>query len=120
MADPDRERAFRNGEFFDALDAVRQKRKKSWRAIAKETNVNASTLTRMSQGRRPDVDSFAALVAWAGLDADEYLGVPDEQSAEAPLEKISVLLRHDPNLTPEASAAIDELIQITYDRLKQA
>ena len=122
VPEAERTRGFRNDAFFTALDAVRQQRKKSWRAVAKEAEVNASTLTRMSQGRRPDVDSFAALVTWADLDADQYLTAPtaDDAPAGDSLEKIAVLLRHDPNLTEEASAALDQLLQVTYDRLKRA
>ncbi len=40
--------------------------------------MSASTLTRMAQGKRPDVDGLAALVAWSGLDADDYVrSAPD-------------------------------------------
>ena len=46
--------------FYAALDAERRSRRYTWKRVADESRVSASTLTRMAQGRRPDVDSLAA------------------------------------------------------------
>ena len=82
--------------------------------------MSASTLTRMAQGARPDVDGLAALVAWSGLDADDYVRSEDGERPEAePLAMISTYLRSDRNLTPEAATALDELIKATYERLRK-
>ena len=59
--------------FRSALDGVRRSRSLSWKRVASESRLSASTLTRVSQGRRPDVDTFAALVTWAGLDSDQFM-----------------------------------------------
>jgi transcriptional regulator with XRE-family HTH domain len=116
MPSAERARSFDAEGFFDDLDAVRESRKSSWRKVAEEAGVSASTLTRMSQGRRPDVDSFAALTSWADLDPDDYL-VTRAETKDA-LSEISVLLRRDPKLSDEAASAIDELIRATYNRLQ--
>ena len=58
---------------YAALDTQRQSRGMSWRQVAKEAGISPSTLTRMTQEKRPDVDSFAALVSWLGLSADRFL-----------------------------------------------
>ena len=42
--------------FYDALDATRRSRNLNWKQVAAQSGVSASTLTRMAQGRRPDVD----------------------------------------------------------------
>jgi transcriptional regulator with XRE-family HTH domain len=104
--------------FYAALDSVRQARKLTWKQVAGESGVSASTLTRMAQGRRPDVDGLAALVAWSGLDADDYVRADDDRPAPEPLAMISTLLRGDRNLSPEAATALDELIKATYERLR--
>jgi transcriptional regulator with XRE-family HTH domain len=114
-----RERAFDNQAFFAALDAERIGRSLHWKAVASEAGVSASTLTRIGQGRRPDVDSFAALIAWAGLDAEEFFRSDLERVGESSLAGITILLRRDPNLSPDAAAAIDELVKATYQRLKR-
>ncbi len=115
----ERDRSFDNEAFFAALDAERISRKMNWKAVAAEAGVSASTLTRIGQGRRPDVDSFAALAMWAGLNAENFFCHTSEERSSS-LSAISLLLRRDPNLSPEAATAIDELVKATYARLHQA
>jgi len=106
--------------FFSALDAQRTARRINWKEVAAQSGVSASTLTRMAQGRRPDVDSLAALVAWAGLNAGDYIRERDvERELPEPLAMISTHLRADPHLTEEGAIALDELIKATYERLRR-
>ena len=105
--------------FYQGLDATRQARKKTWRQVAKESGVAASTLTRMAQGKRPDVDSLAALTTWSGLRADDYVRHLNGQTEAEPLAMISTYLRSDANLSAEAADALDELIKATYNRLRK-
>ena len=104
--------------FYSALDAERRSRTQTWKQVASESKVSASTLTRMAQGRRPDVDSLAALVAWSGLSADDF--VRDNQAKPAPrtLAQISTYLKTDPHLTPDAADALDELVKAMYERMR--
>jgi hypothetical protein len=73
----------------------------------------------MAQGRRPDVDSLAALVTWSGLSADDF--IQDDQGKPDPgaLAMISTYLKSDPQLTPEAADALDELVKATYERMRK-
>jgi transcriptional regulator with XRE-family HTH domain len=64
---------FDSEAFYEALDAVRQVKNLNWKQVAAESGVSASTLTRMAQGRRPDVNGLAALSAWSGLISDDYV-----------------------------------------------
>jgi transcriptional regulator with XRE-family HTH domain len=105
--------------FYEALDSARQAKNVNWKQVAAESGVSASTLTRMAQGKRPDVDGLAALCAWSGLDADDFVRSLDDTRAEAePLAMISTYLRSDRNLTPEAATALDQVIKATYERLR--
>jgi transcriptional regulator with XRE-family HTH domain len=104
--------------FYEALDGQRQGRKLNWKQVAAESGVSASTLTRMAQGKRPDVDSLAALAAWSGLSTDEYVRSDEARPEPEPLAKITTYLRSDKNLSPEAARALDELIKVTYARLR--
>lgn len=115
-----RERSFDSDGFFSALDAARMSRGVHWKTVASETGVSASTLTRIGQGRRPDVDSFAALINWAGLDPDNFfIREHDPEDRTQPLAEITVLLRRDSNLSAEAAAALDEVVKATYERLRE-
>lgn len=106
--------------FYEALDAQRQAKRLNWKQVAAASGVSASTLTRLAQGRRPDVDSLAALLAWSGLDAGDFVRQDDNPRAEPEaLAMISTYLRSDKNLTNESAAALDELIKATYERLRR-
>jgi len=103
--------------FYEALDAQRQARGLTWKQVAQESGVSASTLTRMAQGKRPDVDGLAALAAWSGLNADDFIRSEEARPEPEALAKITTYLRSDRNLTPEAATALDQLIKATYARL---
>jgi len=104
--------------FYEALDSVRQARRQNWKQVAAESGVSASTLTRIAQGKRPDVDGLAALAAWSGLRADDFVRSDGKRPEVEPLAMITTYLRSDKNLSPEAATALDELIKATYERLR--
>jgi transcriptional regulator with XRE-family HTH domain len=109
---------FDSEAFFAALDAVRVSMKINWKEVARGTGVSASTLTRMAQGRRPDVDGLAALCLWSGLKADDFIFEEEGQRREAtPIAMISTYLRADPNLTKEGAIALEQVIKATYEQM---
>ena len=106
--------------FYAALDAERQSRGMTWRQVAVATKVSASSLTRMAQGRRPDVDSLTALCAWSGLRADMFVRDQNVMRTEpATVAMISTYLRADPNLTSQDAEMLESLIITAYERLKK-
>ena len=106
--------------FYLALDSVRNARKLNWKQVANATKVSASTLTRMAQGRRPDVDSLAALATWAGLSTDQFMGYDDSQESEQDtLGAIRAQFRRDRNLTPQAKKAIEAALVALYGQLSK-
>lgn len=115
---PPRVASFDAEAFYEALDAQRQAKKMVWRQVAEQAGVSASTFTRMAQGKRPDVDGLAALCAWSGLSADDFVRGERTEGAE-PLAMISTLLRADKNLSPQSAAMLDDLVKVTYQRLKK-
>lgn len=95
-----------------ALDQHRRARKLSWRQVASEAGVSPSTISRMTQDKRPDVDSFAALVSWMGVPADTFLVASQGESigAQQAHAVLSTHLRAGKNLSPEAAEAIQDLL----------
>src|SRR5262249_34229409 len=61
------------GALYAALDNKRRARGTSWPDIARELDVSPSTFSRMAQGRRPDVDTFATLLRWLGMPAESFM-----------------------------------------------
>ena len=116
----DRTNRFDVAALHAAMDSERRSRRLAWKDVAEESGVSASTLTRLSQGRQPDVNSLAALTSWLGMSADHFMrGARVEQfGAASPLAQISTLIHRDPHLSPEGSVALEELIRATYARLR--
>lgn len=108
---------FDNEAFYAALNATRLSRQRTWKEVAEEAQISASTLTRIGQGKRPDVDGLAALLHWSGLKAEEFIRDGDEGEAE-PLARVTALLRADPNLSAENAKVLEDIVMATYARLR--
>jgi transcriptional regulator with XRE-family HTH domain len=105
---------------YAALDSKRKAQGMSWREIAHELEISPSTFSRMAQGRRPDVDTFATLVHWLGMPAESFMrstrketGAPQEE----PVAMVSSYLRAARNIEPEDADALEEIFRAAYKRL---
>ncbi|MCI0439944.1 MAG: hypothetical protein L0177_12555 [Chloroflexi bacterium] len=104
---------------YAALDRKRRAADLSWRDVAATLKIAPSTFTRMAQGRRPDVDSFATLLRWLGMPAESFMQ-PRPRGAKKgaePLAMISSYLRSAPNIRPEDAEALEDILQAAYKRL---
>jgi transcriptional regulator with XRE-family HTH domain len=103
---------------FSALDTKREAEGKSWREVAEEIGVAPSTLTRLSQGSRPDGDTFVTLTRWLGLSAERFIegdDLPEEQTVEV----IATYLRADKSLKPKTARAIESVLRAAYENLSE-
>src|SRR5262245_8946972 len=100
------DKGFNAEAFYRALEATVLARSKTWKQVAEETGVSASTLTRMSQGRRPDAASLAALSAWAGINPSDFVRASYKKARPVALSQISTMLRNDPQLDKGAADAL--------------
>ncbi len=101
--------------FYAALDSQRAAKGLTWKDVAEQAGVSASTFTRMAQGKRPDVDGLALLLAWSGLDAAQFLPQANEPE---PLAQITANLRADRNLSPDSAKALEEIIKVAYEQFR--
>lgn len=108
---------FDSDAFYAALNAARLSRQKTWKEVAQEAGVNASTLSRIGQGAKPDVNGLAALLTWSKLKAEMFIRDGGEQEAE-PLAKITALLRADPHLTRLNAKLMEDIVVSTYEKLR--
>jgi transcriptional regulator with XRE-family HTH domain len=100
--------------FHAALDSVRRSRGMTWRQVAKEANVSASSLTRMTKGSRPDIDTVASLASWASVDPATFFPRETEIST---LSMVAAYIHRDPSLSPEAASALEQLVRATHSQL---
>ncbi|MCD7059110.1 helix-turn-helix domain-containing protein [Pelagibacterium xiamenense] len=106
--------------FYAALDAHRNAKGITWKKVAEKTGVSPSTLTRMGQGKRPDVDSLAALASWSGIDVKSfYLREGEAPSRPETLAEITALLRADRELGKEGSAMMERMIISLYEEMRK-
>lgn len=110
---------FHNDAFYAALNATRLSRQCTWKEVAEQAGVSASTLTRIGQGKRPDIDGLAALLKWSGLKAEDFIHDGDSAEAE-PLARVTALLRADPHLSPANAKMLEDIVMATYSRLRDA
>lgn len=108
--------SFDNEKFYAALDSERMLRGLTWKQVAEESGVSASTLTRMAQGKRPDVDGLAALLAWGRLQADSFM-VSVETTADT-LTQMTILLRGDSRLTNENRTVLEGVLNAVYGSIR--
>ncbi len=99
---------------------VRSKRgSRGLRETAKEIgNVSPSTISRVENGKTPDMDTFLAICDWLEVPLGELIKNTDEEDLETP-EAISIQLRADKNLDPAIANALASLVKAAYKDLSQ-
>lgn len=94
---------------------IRQKRgSKNLRDTAKEIgDVSLSTLSRVEQGKLPDLSTFLKICAWLEMSPNDF--APEFQNShEDHREKILYHLRADNALSPEVADALQKFIELAY------
>jgi transcriptional regulator with XRE-family HTH domain len=111
---------FDRSAFVAALDSTRSAKGVTWKQVSDESGVSASTLTRIVQGGKlPDVSGLAALLAWSGLDASNYVTRRDAADAREPepLAQALTYFRRDPRLKPKDREALEQIVRVAYGHL---
>lgn len=105
-----------------ALDAQRKALGMTWRQVAAGAGVSPSTFSRVRQGKRPDVDSFAAMISWLGVPSERFFRSETDEARERaraePIAVISSHLRAQKDLSPESAEALEELLHAAAKLVK--
>jgi transcriptional regulator with XRE-family HTH domain len=82
------------------------------RDVAREIGISPATLSRVENGKLPDLDTFSKVCKWLRIDPGEVLGCKNEvPGSSSPQDRvISAHLRADKNQSPEAAQALAEMI----------
>ncbi|MBC8032477.1 MAG: helix-turn-helix transcriptional regulator [Pyrinomonadaceae bacterium] len=113
--------------------AIRRRREElelSLRDVANQTNVSASTLSRIENGTgKPDADNIARLTSWLDMPLERILTGRHTESGEAKAvvyfpsestpEIVEAHLRADRNLTRETADALSELFRVAYSQFSR-
>ncbi len=113
--------------------AIRRRREElelSLRDVADQTNVSASTLSRIENGTgKPDADNIARLTSWLDMPLERILTGRSTESGEAKAvvyfpsestpEIVEAHLRADRNLTRETADALSEVFRVAYSQFSR-
>jgi len=94
---------------------VKNKRsKRNLREIASEIGeVSISTLSRIEQGKIPDLSTFMKICEWLEISPDEF--TQNIQSSEkSHMEEIFFHLRADQSLSQDVADALTKMIELAY------
>lgn len=109
---------------YSALDAARQQRQLSWRALAGEIGVSPSLLSRLGNGLKPDTDGFATIVAWLRLPAEQFFEHDGADSADDAarepdlMAQLAPLLRARKDLSETDVRYLQQIIGATVERAR--
>lgn len=116
-------------ELGEYLKRRREEKKISLRAVAADTGVSASTLSRIENGiGTPDAGTLSRLAQWLGMPLERLMTGSlmnnVSESAEPviyfPTEPtpsiVEAHLRADPRLKPETARALAELFRVAYNQ----
>jgi transcriptional regulator with XRE-family HTH domain len=96
------------------------------RAVAAEIGISPATLSRVESGKQPDLDTFAKLCQWLGIDAGEVLGCRMPASAgqedlhQAPFAPgVFAHFRAEKAMKPETAQRLGELIMAVQQAVER-
>jgi len=104
--------------------------KKGLRATASEVGeISASTLSRIEQGKMPDIDTFMRLCDWLEVTPEQFFETDGEilqSDTQWPVlsptmsttEAIEVHLRADRELDPETADALANMVKAAYNAIR--
>ena len=92
---------------------VRERRgTQSVRSAAREIGVSPATLSRVENGKQPDLSTFERLCRWLRMSPTEFLDVGDPSTSEPerPAATATAHLQASREITPELARALGEMI----------
>lgn len=109
-------------KLYEALDVRREAEDWSWRQLAGEIGVSPSLLSRLRNGLKPDIDSFATLVRWLDASADEFLtsdSAPPRRRSPALESQVGALLRSRNDLDDSDRRFLQEIFTSALKRVRE-
>lgn len=90
---------------------------KGLRATAQEIgDISSATLSRIEQGKLPDVETFIKLCKWLEVTTETFITSDPIQNSPSSKEKILAHLRADRELDPETMRMLTQVIDLAYKR----
>lgn len=104
-----------------ALDKARESRGLSWRQLAREVGVSASTISRMANDLKPDLTAFAAMTSWLRMSAEDFYVRGDADTGDEQPDLVAQLvplLRARKDLTSSDIEYLEDVIGAAARRFR--
>jgi transcriptional regulator with XRE-family HTH domain len=88
------------------------------RAVAGEIGISAATLSRIENGRLPDLDTLRKVCRWLGVDPAGYFGA-SPKPASADIARLQIVFKKDRAVTQSTSRALGRLIIEAYRQFSE-
>ena len=105
-----------------AILVLAKRGRRGLRETAKEIgDVSVSTLSRVEQGKIPDLGTFLRLCRWLGVSPEQFMGEGMKGDTRTPAptastqEIIVAHLRADRTLDPHTADALSTMIRLAYE-----
>jgi transcriptional regulator with XRE-family HTH domain len=85
------------------------------RAAASEIGISFATISRIENGRVPDLETLKKICRWLRIDPASYLGSKKDQTKASPLS-VQVVFKKDRAVSPRTSRALAKLIEAAYQQ----
>lgn len=86
------------------------------REIAQITGISASTISRVENGKTPDMETFLALCDWLEVPPHTLIKNTEDTSQKEIPGSICVMLRSDQRLERDVAEALAVLIEAAYSK----
>ena len=109
-----------NTELFSS--AIKSKRaKKGLRETAEEIgNISAATLSRIEQGKLPDIETYIRICKWLNVSSDNFVsGKKSSLSELSEKERIVYQLRSSRELDADTINAMVGMVDMAFTKLKK-
>lgn len=87
---------------------------KGIRETAKEIGISPATLSRIENGKIPDLDTFGRICTWTGDDPSLYLGTCTHETT---IPRVQVHFKKESAIKPETAKALAELILLAQSKM---
>lgn len=96
------------------------------RGAAQSINISPSTLSRIEQGKVPDIETFIQLCDWLEVPPSQFFETDDTEDTFRPTfspemttpERIEFHLRADRELNSETANALANMVKAAYDAIR--
>ncbi|MFZ2175110.1 MAG: transcriptional regulator [Rhodococcus sp. (in: high G+C Gram-positive bacteria)] len=105
------------------LDSRIRAEEMSWRSAASQIGASPALLSRLRNGHQPDLQSYAKIVRWLNMSADDFLAEPARSVREGDEQRelgseVSALLRARADLTEQDKKHLEDIFRVTLAHVR--